>query len=361
MREIIREAMEALAAGEPVALSTIVSTSGSLPMSRRSKLLVRSDGTARGTVGGGCLEAEIYAGAQAALRSPGPPGLRRFVLTESQAGAEGLNCGGTVEILTEVLRPGPVEAVLASCMEAIDARVDAVLGTRLEERPEGDAGKILIRREGPPVGSLGSQEADGAAVELASGMLGSDAHLNEPSPGGGRLFLETVQILPTVILFGGGHVSAAVARVAKAAGFRVTVVDDRPTFADRGRHPDADETRVLSMEEAVAAFPVDRNTYLVAVTRGHQHDEIVIRQALRTPAGYVGMIGSRRKVSLMLKKLEAEGFARKDLSRLHAPIGLDIGGDSPGEIAVSIVAELIAVYRRGGHASSLAESARAGC
>jgi xanthine dehydrogenase accessory factor len=358
MKEILQAALAAIESGQRVALSTIVSARGSLPMSRRSKMLVLEDGTFLGTVGGGCLEAEVFSEGRSALRGDGSPLFHRFTLTEKQAGVEGLNCGGTVEIMTEPLGPGPVEAVLRSCLEVIERREEAVLATSLMKPPSGAAGKILILRGGEPVGSLGDATLDGAAVRLASSLIGRDAIGVEPLGDDRRAFMETLVVTPTVVLFGGGHVSKEVARVAKTAGFRVVVVDDRPFFATRERHPEADETLVLPMESVFDSLRVDRHTFLVAVTRGHQHDEIVIRRALLTPAGYVGMIGSGRKVALMKKKFIEEGMSPETLERLHAPIGLDIGADNPGEIAVSIVAELVAVRRQGEHESSLRRGGR---
>jgi xanthine dehydrogenase accessory factor len=131
------------------------------------------------------------------------------------------------------------------------------------------------------------------------------------------------------------------------------VTDDRPAFISPERHPDAHETRVISFDDPLAGLEVDENTSLVVVTRGHQHDEKVLRRVLQAPSGYLGMIGSGRKVALMREKLAAEGFSREALDRLHAPIGLEIGADNPGEIAVSIVAEMIAVRRRGAHPGSM--------
>jgi xanthine dehydrogenase accessory factor len=356
MKEILSEILTVIEAGDRAALSTIVSAKGSLPMSRRSKMLVLRDGSIRGTVGGGCLEAEVQSRGREVLDGDGDPVLNRYVLTEKQAGAEGLNCGGTVEILTEPLGPGPVALVLAACLETIERREEAVLATALRRPDRKLAGKIVMRRDGSIVGSLGGS-LDEAVGSMARPLMGTDTIRVEEIPGAGKIFLETIEVTPTVVLFGGGHVSREVARVAKTAGFRVVVVDDRAYFASPERHPEADEVRVVAFDRAIEAMDVDVHTYLVAVTRGHQHDEVVIRQALRTRAGYVGMIGSGRKVALMRRRLATEGFTPEELDRLHAPIGLDIGADTPGEIAVSIVAELVAA-RRGGSGSSLSLSGR---
>jgi len=143
-------------------------------------------------------------------------------------------------------------------------------------------------------------------------------------------------------------VSYAIAQIAHTVGFRIVVIDDRPMFANRERFPMASETLTLDMDTAFEHLAIDELSYIVAVTRGHQHDKPIIRQAVKTKAGYVGMIGSRRKTALMWKDLEAEGIDRRFLETVHAPIGLDIGADTPEEIAVSVVSELIQVRRQKG-------------
>ena len=383
------------------ALASIVSAKGSLPMSRRSKMLVLSDGSQRGTVGGGCLEAEVHAMGRQAMKA-GTPIVARFTLTEAKAGAEGLNCGGTVEILIEPLNgddPATAE-VFRQSLDAIRAGDETVMATALSgEIGQASApgatgargvlgqpgaeravravrigGKGLVGWKGlrigvgvlsgDPTSVTGTSLVD-FAIEESLSILGQDTAVfvnlpaEEPSgpvgldgpwlPGGSceaRLFLETLNAPPTLYLFGGGHVSLAVARVARTAGFRVIVVDDRPAFASADRFPEADRTLVLPLESAMAQLPVDRSSYIVAVTRGHQHDEPVIEQAIRTPAAYIGMIGSRRKVALMQRRLLERGATQDQLDRVHAPIGLPIGADSPGEIAVSIVAQMIEVRRQ---------------
>jgi xanthine dehydrogenase accessory factor len=159
------------------------------------------------------------------------------------------------------------------------------------------------------------------------------------------LFLESICPEPTLFLFGGGHVSFAIAQIANSVGFRIVVIDDRPMFANKERFPMASETLTLDMETAFDHLVINDLSYIVAVTRGHQHDKPIVEQAVKTQAAYVGMIGSRRKIALMWKEFETKGIPREALEAVHAPIGLDIGADSPEEIAVSLVAELIQVRR----------------
>jgi xanthine dehydrogenase accessory factor len=155
------------------------------------------------------------------------------------------------------------------------------------------------------------------------------------------VFVEPIIAIPTLYLFGGGHVSLQIANVAKMVGFKIVVIDDRPAFANKERFPMADETRVEDMYTVFERLHIDDQSYIVAVTRGHQHDEPVIEQAIKTEARYIGMIGSKRKISRMWKKLIERGADKNRLAQVHAPIGLEIGADTPEEIAVSIVAQLI--------------------
>lgn len=359
MNEILETILQSIERGEAVALATIVTGSGSLPMSRRSKMVVRSDGTQIGTVGGGCVEADVHAMAMQCLRT-GRPSLRRFTLTEAKAGAEGLNCGGTVEILAE---PVSDPAFHRQVLDALARRDELVLATLVAGDDDAPriAGKGLVGWKGLRE-ATGSLPSGGSPLrewleEEALTILGADVCVRKTLPAGLApegsglrwALLEALCVPPTLYLFGGGHVSLAVARVARPAGFRIVVVDDRAAFSNPERFPEADETLVLPMETAFSRLRVDSGSYIVAATRGHQHDEPVIEQAVRTPAAYIGMLGSRRKVAIMWERLKARGATDEMLARVHAPIGLPIGADSPAEIAVSIVAQLIETRRtRGG-------------
>ncbi|MFT5368269.1 MAG: xanthine dehydrogenase accessory factor [Candidatus Latescibacterota bacterium] len=349
-KDVFTEALGLLENGEKAALSTIVSSNGSLPMSKKAKMLVRPDGKIVGTVGGGCLEADVWAEARRVVESE-IPSLQKFILTEKHAGEEGLNCGGNVEIFTEPLLPGRDEALLKEVARIMAERGYAVLATLVAG---GDAHcKLLIDANGTKWGGLGHPEIDQAVIEefealdtIPEGLLKVvDLKIDGQVQ---KIFLESICPEPTLYLFGGGHVSYAIAQIAHTVGFRIVVIDDRPMFANRERFPMASETLTLDMDTALDHLVIDELSYIVAVTRGHQHDKPIIRQAVKTNAGYVGMIGSRRKTALMWKDLEAEGISRILLDGIHSPIGLDIGADTPEEIAVSVVGELIQVRRQKG-------------
>lgn len=356
MKDVFEEALRLMAAGEPAALSTIVESKGSLPMSKKAKMLVTGDGQIIGTVGGGCLEADVWSEARDVMAS-GEASLQKFILTEKHAGENGLNCGGNVEIFTEPLVKGASEALFREIADIRANRGSAVLATWVSSG-QGQASKLLIREDGSTTGSLGNPEAEQAVRDVLAehGRIPEDllevVEVGEDAAGNvQKVFLESICPEPTLYLFGGGHVSFAIARIAATVGFRIVVVDDRPMFANKERFPMADETLTLDLETAFETLKIDDLSYLCAVTRGHQHDKPIVRQAVKTDAAYVGMIGSRRKIALMWKDLEAEGIAREQLDRVHAPIGLDIGADNPEEIAVSVVAELINVRRSKGKPS----------
>jgi xanthine dehydrogenase accessory factor len=356
MKDVFEEALRLMAAGEAAALSTIVSSNGSLPMSKKAKMLVTADGQIIGTVGGGCLEADVWAEGRDVMES-GVASLQKFILTEEHAGEDGLNCGGNVEVFTEPLVRAEVEELFTEIARIRDARESAVLATRVSAG-EGAAAKLLVREDGSTMGSLGDPEIE-TAVQGALGEMGKiPEDLLEvleigEGPGGEpqKVFLESICPEPTLYLFGGGHVSFAIARIAATVGFRIVVIDDRPMFANKERFPMADETLTLDLDSAFAQLKIDDLSYLCAVTRGHQHDKPILRQAIQTNAAYIGMIGSRRKIALMWKDFEAEGIPKSLLDRVHAPIGLDIEADNPEEIAVSVVAELIHTRRSHGKPS----------
>ena len=257
--DLFEEIVKMRRGGQRGALATIVHTNGSIPSYESSRMLVREDGSMAGTIGGGCVEAEVWAAAKEVMQKEAPRKMV-FHLNNEASYDNGLICGGTLEVFVEPILPQPV-----------------------------------------------------------------------------------------AYLFGGGHVSMAVARAALTAGFGIAVVDDRETFANRERFPMAQEV-FTSYEDAFAKIKPNAASYLVIVTRGHKEDMRVLAWAVRTEARYVGMIGSRRKVMSVYKALENEGYKPEEFERVYAPMGLDIGALSPEEIAVSITAELVAVRRNAGNA-----------
>ena len=358
MKDVCEEILQVLSRGEKAALSTIVSSRGSLPMSKKAKMLVREDGTFVGTVGGGCLEADVWSEARQVMVN-GSPTLQRFILTEEHAGDEGLNCGGNAEIFTEPVLPGLGFDVYTEVNRLLDSREHALLATLVSGSSAAPGQKMVLHGDGTCVGSLGDPALD-ELVRIEMAAEKNDDVLKvltlEHDEGTVRVFVEALQSDPDLFIFGGGHVSRAIASIAGSVGFRITIIDDRPAFANAERFPWAAEVVVADFDDVVSKLAIDATSYLIAVTRGHQWDQPIIEQAIRTNAKYIGMIGSRRKVALMWEKLEKNGIPRAKLDRVHSPIGLDIHADTPEEIAVSVVAELIQVRRSAGKPTHLFEA-----
>ena len=353
MEDIIEETSLLLARGERAGLATLVWSSGSVPMSERAKMLVLADGKLKGTIGGGCLEAEVLEMGREVLES-GRSRVTRYTMTEKQAGESGLNCGGTVRIFISPVGPEGDGEVFARMVQDRTARQGCVLVTPLWEK---GGGRMLFCGNGEQFGGLGKEGADRQVEERVGELLGGErgriVELDLPPEearelGFGQVaevFIEPFLPPPVLYIFGGGHVGGQIASLAKNVGFRVVMIDDRPLFANPERHPHADEWVVGEMDRVFADLKIDDQSYIVAVTRGHQHDEIVVEKGIGTRARYIGMLGRERKKMVMWKRIAERGGDRGRLDRVFAPIGFNIGADSPEEIAVSVVAELIEVRR----------------
>ena len=350
MHELLPRIAAALDAGEPVALATVVRRRGSLPMSTTAKMLVRADGTAEGTVGGGCLEAEVYATARTLLREGGVS-LESFDLTEVEDGLQGHVCGGSVTILTRPLLPtDSTRGIIRQAQEALERGETAAF---LSWVP-GENG-LPTSRPKPNLAMHAVVCADGSVTadallptslpELAKALAAeglADLVCADATDDAPAYFVEPLQQSPRVVVFGAGHCGRAIGELAASAGFRVHVLEDRPAFLE-----DKPMTWAAGLHHVdyVALPPVEPGAYLVIVTRGHEHDLTILRQVVRGASAYLGMIGSERKRHLFAKTLRSEGVTEEELGRLRSPMGLAIGADTPEEIAVAVVAEMIAVRR----------------
>jgi xanthine dehydrogenase accessory factor len=255
MKDVLEAALQAVTGGEPAALVTVVATEGSTPQKAGAKMVVLPDGTLIGTIGGGCVEAEMARRARTVISSERAE-LASYDLTPEQAGEDGLVCGGRMDV-----------------------------------------------------------------------------------------FIEPLLSTPTLVIFGGGHVAQPLARMAKTAGFRVEVTDDRTKFANRERFPDADLVIVDEIAAAASLLTLGRHTYVVVVTRGHKGDADALQAVLGRGVRFVGLLASRPKMVHVAADLVARGVPLDQIGRVHAPLGLGIGAQTPEEIAVSILAEMIAVRR----------------
>ncbi|MBD3304843.1 hypothetical protein GF339_00635 [candidate division KSB3 bacterium] len=361
MKAMVQTLYETLQQGQRVTLATVISRKGSLPMSKRAKMLVFQDGSIEGTIGGGALEASVIQEARQALRT-GIPSIVAIDLTAAQIEAEGLTCGGTVEILLEPLTPATNMAVMQELVQIYTAARPAVVVTVLNsdawQGPRADAQpdpRIVIRADGTMVGSLGDSAVDAEVVRMASPYLGTP-YLGRKELEFGQdqahsplqVFIESILPAPVAYLFGGGHIALHLSRLLPMIGFEYVVIDDRQEFVTHERFPTAQDRIFHSFEQVLEKLTLMPETsYLIIVTRGHKSDLIVLEQAVQTNVRYIGMIGSQRKINLVFQHIQAHGVAPERLDAVHAPIGLEIGADTPEEIAVSIAAELIKVRRSG--------------
>ena len=350
--DIYEEIVSALTAEDRVMLATIVSSSGSTPVPAGAKMLMtRGARIPCGTVGGGCLEADIQEVARRLYETGGAAGIRTFILTEDNI-ESGMACGGRVDILVEPITKNQ-SPMYAEILKRRACGEDSMVLTAMNGG--GLTAKELL--------SLKPGEGDSPAkldtLRHAFGDLPASLHeeitgahrrgeVARVSAAGGEIILEPVIGLQDLIVFGGGHISKSVCRSAALAGFRVTVVDDRPDYANPERFPEAARTLACRFEDAWDLLGIRSSSSIVIVTRGHKFDEMILERAVRTPARYVGMIGSRRKVLLTYRHLREQGIPDALLRTVRAPIGLRIGAVTAEEIAISITAELIAV-RRGVH------------
>ncbi len=356
MDMVFRETLKELQAGRPCVLASVVSTRGSTPQKPGAKLLIRQDGSGAGTLGGGCVEGNIWYLAKTLLDSGEGAVTTTYALNEDIAARDGLICGGGMQVLIDPIRnPALFLPLLDEILQAFAGERAVALCTLTKTGGHGllePGSKLLVREDGSFSGSLGGTELDLQAGKAAGALLAQGAGTSLPVFGGIEVLVETFVSPPMLILMGGGHVNKALAPMAKKVGFRVWVIDDRPEFANPDRFPEADGTIARDFLEAFSQLKVSRNTYVVVGTRGHRDDDRALEAAARSPAGYLGMIGSKRKVLLIFQELMKRGIPSKRIAEIHAPIGLDLHARTAEEIALSIAAELMQC-RLGGSGRSL--------
>ncbi len=334
MKRLFSEMAALVSRAESFALATVISRDGSAPRAAGARMLARQDGTTLGTVGGGVLEAQVEQLSRQ-VQQDHRPVVQSFQFSGKDAANMDAICGGQVDVLVEwvdAANPALVD-LFTGLNAAIVDRQKVWLVTELPPTEETRV-RALVRQDGRQTGAL----PPGLSVEAICEMrLPGRLSLDQKS-----YYVEPLAIAETAYIFGAGHVSRSLAEFTKAVGFWTVVLDDRADYASAARFPTADQVIVVeTFTDAFCQIEVDRDSFLVIVTRGHLHDYTVLAQALHTPAGYIGMIGSRRKCQLIFDELRQQGYTEADIQRVHAPIGLPIQSETPEEIGVSIVAEMI--------------------
>ena len=351
MKDIYEELTQLFTQGRTSILATIVRQGGSAPRGIGAKCLILDDGSLVGTIGGGLLEGETIKEARRVFDS-GRPRRLRFVLKGTDVAETDMLCGGEVEVFLEPVPPGKLShlAIFEEITKIHSRGGAGLLATIIDDDKWlfGDIPKVFLDREGRRTGALlGDRELENALSDEMEHILTTGLptilSMNDKEGKQIEIFVEPVVSTPVLYVFRGGHVSRQLVPLADRVGFQVIVTDDRREFADSGEFPCATEVCHCPFEGVIARLPVNESSYLVIVTRGHMHDKNVLTQALSSKARYIGMIGSSRKRKIIFDRLLEEGYTKEDLLRVHSPIGLDIGAETPEEIAVSIVAELIQV------------------
>ncbi len=337
MQLLLQELLRCIRDGRPVVYTALVETRGSTPQKAGATMLVHADGSQVGTLGGGCVEAEVKRRALALLNS-GRAQLATFQLDHDYGWDDGLICGGRMKMLIDPLRPGDDGSYVETFSALVEGGRGGTEAIVIDAEAAGapEAARFLFDRNGTL-----------AAARGAAAMLRLHEHLvpvtERPQP----YIAHGVSYLPflprcRLIIVGGGHVGLKVAELAQQVDFDVWVVDDREDYCNPQRFPGAQRLLCGSIEDVVANLEVDSDTFCIIVTRGHNHDETALFHLAEKPARYLGMIGSKRKIRLIFDDLRREGISDAALQRVHAPLGFDIGSQTVPEIAVSIVAELIA-------------------
>ncbi|MDQ1677214.1 MAG: xanthine dehydrogenase accessory factor [Actinomycetota bacterium] len=345
MREVLDDLLQWWEAGESVGVGTVVQTFRSAPRPPGASMLVGPGGTAIGSVSGGCVESAVYAAAEDVLAG-GAPVLEQYGVSDDDAFSVGLTCGGILHVFVEKVDrttfPELGEVAASIRTEEPVAVVTCIRG------PADRIGRRLVVWEDRVAGSLGPERLDAAAADDVRGLLaqGHTSVLHYGTDGERRgddleLFVVAYAPPPRMLVFGAIDFAAAVAKVGAFLGYRVTVCDARPVFATARRFPDAHEVVVEWPHEYLRRATVDERTVICVLTHDPKFDVPLLEVALRTPAAYIGAMGSRRTHEDRLDKLREAGVTAEELARLHSPIGLDLGARTPEETAVSIAAEII--------------------
>ncbi|MEU6609709.1 XdhC/CoxI family protein [Streptomyces shenzhenensis] len=346
--------------GRDAAVATVVAVGGSAPRLPGAALAVDADGTAIGSVSGGCVESAVYELCRQALQD-GETVLERFGYSDADAFATGLTCGGVIDVLvTPVRAADPARPVVAAALAAA-ARGEAAALARIVAGPAGPTGRaLLVRADGTVEGGFGGHPALDRTVAaearafLDAGRTGTLQTGERGSRCGAPLtvLVESSVPPPRMIVFGAIDFASALVRIGKFLGYHVTVCDARPVFTTRARFPEADEIVVEWPHRYLERTDVDGRTVLCVLTHDAKFDVPLLRLALRLPVAYVGAMGSRRTHRDRTERLREAGVSELELARLRSPIGLDLGARTPEETALSIASEIVA-HRRGGSGAAL--------
>ncbi len=327
--------------GENLVMATIINSRGSTPRGTGTQMIIRQDGSIVGSIGGGLLEADVHQKGLDLFKTRGVI-IQNFNLKHDDLTVGTMICGGTVEVMLEHLAPDQETLeIFLEIKKQLEERKRCSLLTQISRDSAGNKTMTKwLMVDGRIVGG-NSPLPDISNKSLKESMINSRypalTHASES-----KYFIQPISVPIRLFVFGAGHISKQIAGLATKVGFQTAVIDDRKDFLTPERFPNPTETRFISnFADCLSHLNIGKDDYLVIVTRGHLHDKIVLEQCLRTEAVFIGMIGSRRKRDKIYGLLKEEGLSENDLAKIHCPIGLPIGADTPEEIAISILAELI--------------------
>ena len=346
MHAVFKEAVALLEQKRPFVLARVVRTRGSTPQKPGAMLLVRRDGAIVGTLGGGCVEAEVWARCRDLMERGGGPELSTFHLSDDLAAQSGMVCGGSMDIFIDATAARP--EFLPAAREIVGAYEggDSLAMATVVSGPSAGA-YMLVRENGARAGSLGGAALDDMAADAGREHMHRGTSELLTARDRTEVIVEAFTSPPTVLVVGGGHIALALYELGQMVGFHFIIIDDRPQFASRERFPNALALVVDDYDRAFQQVRITPGMFVLVATRGHKHDDDALRAAVLSPARYVGLVGSQRKVLLIYRHLLRQGIPLERLRHVHAPVGLHIGARTPHEIALSIVAEMV-MERYGG-------------
>ncbi|MFQ5674349.1 MAG: XdhC family protein [bacterium] len=349
MKEVIEEANQLVQKGEPCVLATVVRTKGMTPQKAGAKQLIRKDGSSVGTLGGGCVEGDIWFYAKQMLQEKSGPQFREYYLNEDIAAKDGLICGGTMYFfLDPICQDNEFMPFAKEIVEAYGGGSPVALATVVNSPNKDVLGKkMLIRKDGSTAGSLGNKSFRAKVAKVGKKIATFGENVTLVDDDGTEVYIEGFTTPPILVIMGGGHVGRAVYNLATTLGFRIYIVDDRPEYSNKERFPQAVETVVADFAQGLDAIPVNLNTFILVATRGHRYDDAATQAAIQTQARYIGLLGSKRKNLMIFRDLVRNKIPVERIQEINAPVGLNIGALTPEELAVSIMAEIIQCIRGG--------------
>jgi xanthine dehydrogenase accessory factor len=347
MQELLSEIDRWRAQGRPIALATVIETWGSAPRGVGSKMSLTPDGQMAGSVSGGCVEGAVFETGAGILKS-GLPQLLHFGVADETAWEVGLACGGTIEVFVQPLNLISYDRIRS----ALDAE-QAIAVITVVRGPQAMLGReITLDADGQHVGTLGpgldERAVDAARAALSEGRSGRVVLDPHPADEPLEVFIDVMLPSPTLVMIGGVHIAIALTTIANALGYETIVIDPRQVFAGEPRFTHADRLIRAWPDKALAQVTLGRSTAIATLTHDPKIDDPALNIALASPAFYVGALGSSRTNEKRRKRLLAKGVTEEQMARLHAPIGLDIGAQTPEEIALAVMAQIVAVRRAAG-------------